>query len=102
MIFASLAARYANVLAGLAKLTGHKFQQIIMLGGGSRNELLRKLTADSTGLPVLIGEAEGSSLGNFAIQLAAGELDASGKLSPQAICRWAAILSNQAGNSQRA
>lgn len=102
VIFASLATRYANVLAELAKLTGRKFQQIIMLGGGSRNELLRELTENSTGLPVSIGEAECSSLGNFAIQLAASELDAGGKLSPTAIRHWAAILSDQAGDSHSA
>lgn len=72
VIFASLAMRYAQVLRNLESLTGRSFQRITILGGGSRNALLRRLTEESTGLPVLMGEAEGSTLGNFAVQLAAG------------------------------
>jgi rhamnulokinase len=71
VIFASLASRYATVLRDLEKLTGRTFKQITTLGGGSRNTLLRRLTEESTGLPVFPGEVEGSTLGNFAVQLAA-------------------------------
>jgi rhamnulokinase len=71
VIFSSLAKRYAVVLRNLETLTGRSFQKITILGGGSRNALLRRLTEESTGLPVVLGEAEGSTLGNFAVQLAA-------------------------------
>jgi rhamnulokinase len=70
VIFSSLARRYAQVLHNLESLTARSFQRITILGGGSRNALLRRLTEESTGLPVIIGEAEGSTLGNFAVQLA--------------------------------
>ena len=70
VIFSSLAMRYAQVLRNLESLTGRSFQRITILGGGSRNALLRRLTEESTGLPVALGEAEGSTLGNFAVQLA--------------------------------
>jgi rhamnulokinase len=73
LIFASLAARYATTIANLAQLTGRNFRQITILGGGSRNKLLSQLTEQATGLPVYAGEAEGSTLGNFAVQLAALE-----------------------------
>ncbi len=71
VIFASLAERYAKVVNNLESLTGRSFQRITILGGGSRNTLLSRLTEESTGLPVVRGEAEGSTLGNFAVQLAA-------------------------------
>ncbi len=71
LIFSSLAFRYAAVLRHLQSITGRTFRRITILGGGSRNQLLTRLTEESTGLPVSIGEAEGSTLGNFAVQLAA-------------------------------
>jgi len=93
VIFASLAARYANVLADLARLTGRTFHQVTMLGGGSRNALLKRMTEESIGLPVTLGEAEGSTLGNFVIQLAAAEAQPGAALSSKAIRNWAARLS---------
>ncbi len=64
-IFDSLARRYADVLRNLESLTGRTFDHITILGGGSRNALLRQLTETSTGLPVLIGEAEELDAGKF-------------------------------------
>jgi rhamnulokinase len=70
MIFHSLAARYAEVLACIATITGKKLKRLFIVGGGSKNSLLNRLTAERTGLEVLLGSAESSTLGNFAIQLA--------------------------------
>jgi rhamnulokinase len=89
VIFASLASRYASVLRHLEELTGRSFQHITILGGGSRNSLLSRLTGESTGLPVFAGEAEGSTLGNFAVQLAA---ESTGGPSPELVRAWAAQL----------
>ena len=55
VIFASLAERYAKVVNNLESLTGRSFQRITILGGGSRNTLLSRLTEESTGLPVVRG-----------------------------------------------
>ncbi len=45
------------------------------MGGGSRNELLCRLTAEVTGREVLAGPAEATVLGNVLVQLlAAGEI----------------------------
>jgi rhamnulokinase len=95
VIFASLAARYATVLTDLATHTGRTFKQITILGGGSRNALLSRLTEEASGLPVAIGEAEGSTIGNFAIQLAASEALPKQPLSATAIRSWVARLINK-------
>jgi rhamnulokinase len=65
-----------------------------MLGGGSRNAVLKRMTEESTGLPVTVGEAEGSTLGNFAIQLAAAEEQPGAALPSETIRKWAARLSH--------
>jgi len=95
VIFASLASRYATVLRNLETLTGRTFRRITTLGGGSRNGLLSRLTEESTGLPVLPGEVEGSTLGNFAVQLAShSRSESSEPLSVPEIHAWATLLSN--------
>lgn len=72
-IFHSLAARYAQVLASIAKVTGKKIKRLFIVGGGSKNALLNRLTAEYTGLEVIVGSSESTTIGNFAIQLAALE-----------------------------
>jgi rhamnulokinase len=91
VIFESLAARYASALDSLAEMLGRKMTRIHIMGGGSRNKLLTELTAQRTGLPVEIGQTESSTIGNLAVQLAAGE--AGGKqISPDSVREWAKIL----------
>jgi len=88
VIFESLATRYASALTHLEKMLGRKLDRIHVLGGGSRNTLLTQLTAQRTGLRVDAGEAESSTIGNFAVQLAAGGRT----LSIEAVRAWAARL----------
>jgi rhamnulokinase len=94
VIFASLAKRYAGVLRDLELLTGRQFQKIIILGGGSRNTLLSRLTQESSGRTVFAGEVEGSTLGNFAVQLAAGD-KADGPLPRHSVRAWASRLATR-------
>ncbi|HTJ29906.1 MAG TPA: FGGY-family carbohydrate kinase, partial [Acidobacteriaceae bacterium] len=93
VIFSSLAQRYAAVIKSLESLTGRKFTRITVLGGGSRNALLARLTEESTGLNVVPGEVEGSTLGNLAVQLASLSA-APSKTAPPAdqVSAWAGFL----------
>jgi len=97
LIFHSLAARYAQVLRDLANITGKKLQRIFVVGGGSRNSLLNRLTGQATGLEVRTGSAESTTIGNLAIQLAAldGQSGSAAGVSPAAVARWAGLLAGQ-------
>jgi len=71
----SLAVSYAKTVQDLQVITGRRFDAVNIIGGGSKNELLNELTAESCGLPVYAGPAEGTALGNILSQMIAfGEL----------------------------
>jgi rhamnulokinase len=73
-VLESLAFKYRIVLRNLERVSGKPFEQIRIIGGGSKNRLLNQLTADATGRRVLAGPAEATALGNVALQiLATGE-----------------------------
>jgi len=71
VLFCSLAKRYADVLASVARITGKKLRRLFVVGGGSKNNYLNRLTASCTGLEVIPGSSESTTIGNFAIQIAA-------------------------------
>jgi rhamnulokinase len=91
VIFESLSMRYAAALANLENMLGRKFTGVHMLGGANRNKLLVKLTEQRSGLPVEIGQTESSTLGNLAVQLAAGEANGQ-PISPEVVRKWATLL----------
>jgi rhamnulokinase len=93
VIFESLAARYAIALADLEQMLHRKLDRIHIIGGASRNQLLADLTAKRTNLPVDCGHPESSTIGNFAIQLAASE-EPNGRVTREGVRRWASLLSN--------
>ena len=70
-VLESLAFKYRAVLRSLEQLCGKRIEQIRIIGGGSKNRLLNQFTADATGLRVLAGPAEATSLGNVAVQILA-------------------------------
>jgi rhamnulokinase len=70
-ILESLAFKYRAVLESLEELTGCRFDEIRMVGGGSRNRLLKQWTADATGRAVTAGPAEATALGNIGLQMMA-------------------------------
>jgi rhamnulokinase len=91
LILHSLAGKYGEVVSNLARITGKKFKRIYIVGGGSRNSLLNRLTANATGLEVRCGAVESSTVGNFAIQLAAQEKTGA---DAAAMAHWAQQLSS--------
>ena len=75
VLLESLALRYAAAIDQLTAATGHPIDALHIVGGGSRNRLLCRLTADATGLRVRAGPVEATAIGNLAMQaIAAGEL----------------------------
>jgi rhamnulokinase len=93
VIFESLAARYATALADLEEMLHRKLDRLHIIGGASRNRLLADLTAQRTGLPVDCGHPESTTIGNFAVQLAATE-EPLGRVTREGVRHWAALLSN--------
>lgn len=73
-VFESLALKYRYVIEQAGNLTGRQVRTIHVVGGGSRNSLLCRLTADATRLPVLAGPVEATALGNVMVQALAGGL----------------------------
>ena len=51
--------------------SGSRFEEIRIVGGGSRNRLLNQFTADATGCTVVAGPVEATALGNIAMQMLA-------------------------------
>ena len=70
-ILESLALKYRHVLDSLEELTGIRFEEIRIMGGGSRNRMLNQFTADATGRTVIAGPSEATALGNIAMQMLA-------------------------------
>jgi rhamnulokinase len=74
-VLESLALKYALVLRQLETLTGKETRALRVVGGGARNDTLCQLTADATGLPVIAGPIEATTIGNLIVQaIALGEL----------------------------
>ena len=64
----SLALHYRTVLDELRDVQNKPINRIHIVGGGSQNELLCQMTADATGIPVLAGPTEATSIGNIIVQ----------------------------------
>ncbi len=67
-ILESLAFKYASVLETIMNITQKKIEVLHIVGGGSQNDLLNQLTADTTGIPVVAGPVEATALGNIVVQ----------------------------------
>ncbi len=89
LIFQSLAAHYAAVLNEIRTLTGRPLRRLFVVGGGSQNALLNRLTAEATGMAVHRAAVESSTVGNFAVQLA---MLVDGRADAATVARWAGVL----------
>lgn len=65
----SLAASYAETAAEVEHLLGRGYRRVHIMGGGSRDALLNRLTAERTGKPVLAGPVEATAIGNILAQM---------------------------------
>ncbi|MFG2072912.1 rhamnulokinase [Nonomuraea maritima] len=73
-VLESLALGHRRAVRQAARLSGRTVEVVHLVGGGSRNELLCRLTADACGLPVVAGPAEATALGNVLVQARAAGL----------------------------
>jgi rhamnulokinase len=75
-ILESIALKHALTVDMLREVTGTDPVELHIVGGGARNELLCRSTAQATGLPVLAGPEEATLVGNLLVQaMALGELE---------------------------
>jgi len=97
LILHSLAARYAAVLENATSITGKTLKRLYIVGGGSKNAVLNRLTEKATGLQVLTGSTESATVGNLAIQLAqlGGSYTRAIGVTADAVAKWASVLSAQ-------
>ncbi|GHD88218.1 carbohydrate kinase [Streptomyces naganishii JCM 4654] len=67
-ILDSLALAHRRAVREAQRLADHPVDVVHIVGGGARNALLCRLTADACGLPVVAGPAEAAALGNVLVQ----------------------------------
>ena len=73
--FRALAETYASTIDALEEITGKKYDELYIVGGGCRDSLLCELTAEISNRTVMAGPGEATALGNIMIQiLASGEI----------------------------
>ena len=68
-ILESLALKYRYTFEKLQVVMGRRLGRIHIVGGGSLNKMLNRFTAEATGIPVIAGPTEATSLGNIMLQL---------------------------------
>lgn len=74
VIYNSLANCYAMAAKEIEIITGQKYQELHIVGGGANADFLNKLTAKYTGKTVLARPTEATALGNISVQMiTAGE-----------------------------
>ena len=72
LIYHSLACRYKEMMQALQDFAPFKIDKLHVIGGGSANDLMSQLTADTIGLPVVAGPVEATAIGNLMQAKAAG------------------------------
>ena len=72
-IVRSIAAAYAETIRNIEQASGVKIERICVMGGGSLNQTLNRLTEQATALPLVLGPPEATALGNIVVQMEAIE-----------------------------
>ena len=70
-VYESLAECYAKAVDQIEDITGVKFNEINIVGGGCQNVLLNELTAKATKRTVVAGPVEATATGNLIAQMLA-------------------------------
>ncbi|MDN3295202.1 rhamnulokinase family protein [Streptomyces ficellus] len=83
----SLALAHRRAVEEAQALSGRRVSTVHIVGGGARNTLLCRLTADATGLPVVAGPAEAAALGNVLVQARAAGVISGGLAGMRALLR---------------
>ncbi len=73
IILESLALKYRYTLDQLRQVSRRPIETIHIIGGGAKNYLLNRFTANATGLPVIAGPYEGTAMGNLLAQAMADD-----------------------------
>ena len=68
-VYLSLATSYKNTVNEIETVAGKTIDEIAIVGGGSKDKYLNKLTKEYTGKPVQVGLTEGTAVGNLITQL---------------------------------
>ena len=68
-IYESLAMKYRLTFEKIMECTGRNYPAIHVIGGGTKDTLLCRMTANSCNVPVKAGPIEATVLGNIAVQL---------------------------------
>lgn len=68
LVYRGLAQKAARLAKTLGRLLGRPVDEILMIGGGSRNDLLNQWVADESGLPVRTGSPSSTTLGSALVQ----------------------------------
>lgn len=72
----SLAIRYAKGIADMNRLLPQPIRKLCIIGGGSRNQILNRLTAKHAQIEVTTGPVEATAIGNILVQaIATGEIN---------------------------
>jgi rhamnulokinase len=75
LILESLAMKYKYTFNKLRDVSPKPLEKMHIIGGGSKNRFLCKLTADALGVQVVAGPAEATAVGNLLVQaMAMGQL----------------------------
>jgi len=68
-VYISLAKSYDKAIKEIERICRKQIENIIIVGGGSKDKYLNRLTSEITGKKVFTGLSEATALGNIAVQI---------------------------------
>ncbi len=67
-VYESLCYKYKQVISALEKVSGNKYREFFVVGGGAKAEYLCKMIASVCGIKVYAGPVEATAIGNALVQ----------------------------------